>query len=106
MLTVNGETKYEFDDLVARNGYAIARATFNEIVTTTDVWINAETGETGTLDPPERLDETCLFDEVGWQDLCDYADELAASGGSWSRPRVGDEIWRLHQGARGRRRNG
>lgn len=95
----NGETRYTFEDLVARNGYSIARAVFAEIVTTTDMWLNPETGETGTIDPPERLDESCLFDETGWQDLCDYADALEASGGSWGRPRVGDEIWRVRQAA-------
>lgn len=91
----NGEVRYAFEDLVSRNGYTTARAVFRDIITTTDTWVNPETGETGPLDSPERLDESALFDEVGWQDLCDRADEISA--GSWGHLRPGDEIWRVRQ---------
>lgn len=93
--SINGEVRYSFEDLVARNGFTTARAVFRDIVTTTDQWINPVTGETGKIDPPERLDESCLFDEVGWADLCARADEISA--GSWGHLRPGDEIWNRYK---------
>lgn len=96
MLDVNGVVKYEFEDLVKRSGYTVAREVFAEIVTTTDFWINPETGETGSM-APERINESCLFDEVGWADLCARADEISAS--SWGKGRVGNEIWNLYHSA-------
>lgn len=90
MMTINGQNWYVFDDLVARNGDAIAEEVFDSIEGTTDFWIEPLTGEIGFM-PPVPIDESCAFDEVGWADLCSRADKALIR--SWDKGRVRDDVW-------------
>lgn len=94
--TLNGQTFYGFEDLVARSGYYLARRTFADISGESGRLINTETGEVSFTDP-FPIGEGCLFDEVGWGDLCSHADEIARRNPG-SR-HLGDDLYELRRAA-------
>lgn len=79
MLIINGEVRYEFSDLVARSGYLIASKVWDGIgrANECDRYVNVETGEI-SYGVPTPLNRGALLDEIGWEDVCGYADLEAA----------------------------
>lgn len=77
MLNINGQIFYEFEDLVVRSGLQVAEKVFDDIADSSGHLINVETGDATDVGP-FPIGRDCIFDEVGWADLCSHADEISA----------------------------
>lgn len=91
---IDGQVFYDFADLAEEYGEEVAEMVFARIRSESGRWIDTVTGEISE-ETPTPLDEGTLFDETGWIDLCDCAEEVSAV----HRNSFSSAVWRLHHAA-------